>query len=298
MTDQATIPYILVCVDGSVAALEAADWAADEAQSRSLPLMLATVADLRGFAYGPFMEASDSAFAAIEKSSRDLLAEAERRVGERHPSVSTAVSEKAGSPSAELIALSRDAYLTVVGATGLGTIGSVLLGTVASALVTNGHSPVAVIRGGDATTTVPRTGPVVVGVDDGRGSETAIGWAFDEASRRRVALTVVHAGVGRPSDAARPRSRAGATEDAEQDALLSARLTGWRDKYPDVRVHEIVAVDDATDSLLHHAAGAQLVVVGSRGHGDLTGLLFGSVSRTLIHRAPCPVLVARNSTTH
>ncbi|MDM2174396.1 universal stress protein, partial [Mycobacteroides abscessus] len=44
--------------------------------------------------------------------------------------------------------------------------------------------------------------------------------------------------------------------------------------------------------LLSQAAGAQLIVTGSRGRGDIAGFFLGSTSHALIHKASCPVLVA------
>ena len=44
------------------------------------------------------------------------------------------------------------------------------------------------------------------------------------------------------------------------------------------------------------AFGADLVVVGSRGHGAIASLVLGSVSGEVVDQAPCPVLVARHST--
>jgi nucleotide-binding universal stress UspA family protein len=51
----------------------------------------------------------------------------------------------------------------------------------------------------------------------------------------------------------------------------------------------------AARALIETAKGADLLVVGSRGHGSVRGLLLGSVSQQCVHHAPCPVVVTRPS---
>ena len=51
---------------------------------------------------------------------------------------------------------------------------------------------------------------------------------------------------------------------------------------------------DPTTALIHESPGAELVVVGSHGRGGLGGMILGSVSQTLLHRAHCPVAVVRS----
>ena len=65
-------------------------------------------------------------------------------------------------------------------------------------------------------------------------------------------------------------------------------------KYPEVSVRRVVVRDRPVRQLLEQAQDAQLLVVGSRGHGGVSGMLLGSTSQALIYHAPCPLLVARS----
>lgn len=78
----------------------------------------------------------------------------------------------------------------------------------------------------------------------------------------------------------------------EQQALLAEALSGWSEKYPDVVVRRDVSRQRPVDALLAAASSADLLVVGSRGHGGFAGLVLGSVSQALLHRAhACPIAI-------
>jgi nucleotide-binding universal stress UspA family protein len=177
----------------------------------------------------------------------------------------------------------------VVGDRGRGRISSVLAGSVAVAAAANAACPVVVVRGEERDATLP----VVVGIDGTPVSEAAIAFAFDAASSRRAPLLAVHtwvAALGDPSLAPLIDWEALATEEEE---VLAERLAGWAEKYPDVAVQRMVAQGGAAHALLDLTERAQLVVVGSRGHGELAGFVLGSVSNALVHAATCPVAVVR-----
>ena len=81
--------------------------------------------------------------------------------------------------------------------------------------------------------------------------------------------------------------------ESDERRRLDDLLAGWSEKHPQVVVDRSVSRDRPVHALLEHAARAQLLVVGSRGRGELTGLVLGSVSNAVVHRAPCPVAVVR-----
>jgi len=85
--------------------------------------------------------------------------------------------------------------------------------------------------------------------------------------------------------------------EADAKRMLSGCLDGWRQKYPDVHVEQMITRDRPASGLLQQAARAQLLVVGAGGRGEFTGLLLGSVSHAVVHRAPCPVVVVRPDAT-
>jgi nucleotide-binding universal stress UspA family protein len=63
-------------------------------------------------------------------------------------------------------------------------------------------------------------------------------------------------------------------------------------QHPELTVLRQVTFGHPRTALLDAAADAQLVVVGSRGRGGISGMLLGSVAQAMIHHAPCPVGVA------
>ena len=78
---------------------------------------------------------------------------------------------------------------------------------------------------------------------------------------------------------------------AQEEALLSESLAGWREKYPEVHVDQRSVRSDPVVELLEQARTARLLVVGSRGRGGFKGMLLGSVSQRVLKRATCPVAV-------
>lgn len=135
-------------------------------------------------------------------------------------------------------------------------------------------------------------GRIVVGVDGSPQAVAALRWACEEAARRTCVVEAVTAYTG----SRHPADQLSEMEAQHQAALHEAVQT-LEDALSQVEVPAVVEVrsrpiDDApAHGLLELGRGAELLVVGTPGHGVVAGLLLGSVSQECIHHAPCPVVV-------
>lgn len=293
---------IVAAVDGSLPALHAAVWAADEAARRHVPLRVVYAVRMSAFAYTSEYCPPESFFQGLETEGRRYLSAAEAAIRREHPDLEVAVDLLHAELAPALIEQSATARLVVLGSRGLGGVSGMLAGSTAVALVTHGRCPVAVIRGSEPGEAPSTDGPVVVGVDGSPASEAAVALAFEEASLRNAELVAAHAWTDYSSDAAYAWASLVMVDwsrvENEQAEMLAERLAGWQEKYPEVTVRRVVARDRPVRHLLEQGSGAQLLVVGSRGRGGFSGMLLGSTSQALIHHAPCPLLVARPDPAH
>jgi nucleotide-binding universal stress UspA family protein len=133
---------------------------------------------------------------------------------------------------------------------------------------------------------------IVVGVDGLESSTAALRWAIHQAKLTGAvveAVTAWHipAGTGwaPPTD----------WPDYEDDArsILCEAIAEMCAVDPDVQVCPRVVEGRAGQVLVEAAEGAELLVVGCRGHGGLTEALLGSVGQYCVHHAPCPVVIMR-----
>jgi nucleotide-binding universal stress UspA family protein len=241
--------------------------------------------------YPEFVITAVEARQAIEQQARDWLTEAAAAARATAPGVEITTEVLSCGAGGLLVEESKRARLVVVGSRGLGTVTGLLVGSTAVALAAHGHSPVVVVRG----TETPH-GPVVVGVDGSPTSEAALGFAFEAASSRGVVLIALMTSQDFTLDSAYNVSRIAtnwAQVEEDERRLLAQRLAGWQEKYPDVQVHRVVLRDRPARALMRYGAEAQLLVVGSHGHGGFAGMLIGSTSQALVHHAPCPLAIVR-----
>ncbi|GAU69829.1 hypothetical protein SSP35_14_01630 [Streptomyces sp. NBRC 110611] len=265
---------LVVGVDGSEASLEAVDWAADEAVRHKVVLHLVHAA-------APGHEAPE------------LIAAASERARKRAPTVrlsSEALPEDAASA---LVSQGRNAFALVLGSRGLGDLAGLLLGSVSLAVAARADCPVVVVRGGVEHRNA-RFGSVVVGVEDGEGSGTAVQFALREAHVRRCRLVAVHA-WGVPFGAlSEPPPLSGYALEAHRrppEQVLDDALRGSAERYPDALVSREVVEEPARHALLRAASGADLLVVGARRRRGRIGLQLGLVNHAALHHAPCPIAV-------
>lgn len=134
---------------------------------------------------------------------------------------------------------------------------------------------------------------VVVGVDGSACSREALRFALEESRLRDARLQIVTAWTV-PATAYAGMFIPGIDPTLfEQDAAAESTkaVEGARKLAPDVQIDATTPNGSAAAALVSAAGDADLLVVGSRGHGGFTGLLLGSVSQQLAEHAPCPVAI-------
>jgi nucleotide-binding universal stress UspA family protein len=191
----------------------------------------------------------------------------------------------------------ESAGLLVVGSTGRGPVGRVVLGSTAERLMHG--APCAIV-------VVPH------GWEPGGGLNT-IGVAFADTDEARQALRGAHAlarragatlrvltvvnvrsGMYDETEARRAGQRGKDFDEVEgehrvrAEAALRSAVSGLDD---DVAVEVDAFVEDPAETLVRVSENLDLLVCGSRGYGPLRAVLLGGVSRRLVAEAHCPVIV-------
>jgi nucleotide-binding universal stress UspA family protein len=142
---------------------------------------------------------------------------------------------------------------------------------------------------------------IVVGVDGSEYSKTALRWAMTQARLTDATIDVVSAwqnlliseySFGWSPALYEGDSMATITEKVLTDTV--ADVAGQQHK--PVEIGTRVVQGHPAQVLLEAAVGAELLVLGSRGHGTFAGILLGSVSQHCVQHAPCPVVVVPQQT--
>jgi len=151
--------------------------------------------------------------------------------------------------------------------------------------------------GGDGGTSV-----VVVGVDHSAGAQEALRFALREAQLRHATVRVVHAwqlaNVGMTGFEGGVPLLGGDINEL-RDAAEETLDRTLRETIPEtggVNVERRLVEGPPAAVLVKESQAADLLVVGSRGHGGFAQLLLGSVSQQCAHHAECPVVIVRSRT--
>jgi nucleotide-binding universal stress UspA family protein len=283
---------IVVGIDGSNPSECALRWAAQEAAGRGDALDVVHAWRVP-YAMHPNAHFVDAAI--FKDRAVDTLDDAIDSLSTIDPAPSDVRGVLAEDDAATaLVTAAEGAGLLVVGSRGRGGFVGLLLGSVSQRCVDHAPCPVAVIP---STWDGATHGRIVVGIDGSEASHGALHWAVAEAVRRDACLDVVNAygfhqyispfGRTAPID----RDQLEESSRALLEEMVEGAVGRFGSRPPAV---ELIATPmSPVLALLDTSKGADLLVVGSHGHGVFRGMLTGSVSLQCVHHAHCAVVVVR-----
>ena len=261
---------VVVGIDGSRWAVDAALWAIDEAVSRDVPLRLVYAIESAG---------NDTNRAAHELANAELAVRyAFTAVESTDKPVKIEVEIVQCGPTRALLEASSSAAMICVGSTGLHHATRGRIGSTASALAASAHCPVAIVhRRVDATASQP--GFVLAVLNGSAKANTVLERGLQEAQLRGASLRFLTVRPSRPT---------GGRHWAQ--AELDRRLVQWQRRYPDLDILGQAAHGNLLEYLERNAGSVQLVVVDHGRPGPAEALL-APTGRTALDHAGCTVLV-------
>lgn len=277
---------VVVGVDGSDNAAQAARWAAREALDLGLPLTVVHAVHLPSAPAAPY-EPEDLVQRAVEQSRKLLESSAaELRAAFPALTIKTVLSEQSAAHA--LTALAPETAVMVTGTRGRGGFTGMLVGSVSRKLAAHASCPLVVVRGAEAE---PAANEVVFGVELGQ-SQTVIRHAFAVAQRYGAALRVVHAWW----PAVYPSPMGAYVADVEDTREIEVKaveelLAPVRAEFPDVKVEIVVRRGNPVPTLIEAAEGRRLLIVGSHRHHSPFSVGAGYVVDGLLAHSPTPIAV-------
>ena len=283
---------VVVGLDRSLHAWAAVEHAAALADRHRVPLLLLHAYDPSQLGVRSAAGWSADPDDVLRNFAERLVADVADVVKASNHNLELLARMEPGNPSDMLLEESAGATAVVLGSRGTGGVAELLLGSTTLYVAARARCPVIAVPAPDETALAKRG--VVVGVDGSALAEAAVRYAFEAAADISEPLTALHAwrdvtrtGTGRMM----PLGYDPAQVVEEERLLLSESIAGWREKFPDVEVHQTVSLGDPVTTLVRHSREARLLVVGCRGRGSVRSAFLGSVSHGVLHRATVPVAV-------
>ncbi|MGJ7905963.1 universal stress protein [Actinopolyspora sp. H202] len=262
--------HIVVGVDGSTTALQAALWASEESVRTDSALCLVVINEDE----------------ALQYYAARTVEEVAARCRTLRPEVCVVTSVSLGDPVEGLIRESRNAHELV-----LGGLGGNPLGSVGAAVAGRARCPVVLTNG----TSGPWNGPVVVGLHEDGDDAPLLQYAFEAAAlREEPRLELVRS--WHESDYGATSRTPLAPRDGEHlrralEHWLAERSDGWAEKYPEVRVSRSVRGGQPIPVLTRTSKDAALLIVGRGADGNLARNGSGSTIIGVNRHAKRPVAV-------
>jgi nucleotide-binding universal stress UspA family protein len=266
---------VVVGIDGSEAAIQAARWAADEAVCREIPLRLVQVIPEQ-VEPAPLASVGNLRMELEYAETTLRIASAAVEATGKPVKVETEILQ--GDPAAALIAESRDAEMICVGSVGIGRFARALMGSTAAELAEAAHCPVAIIRA-QQSQLKSDSALIVVAVNDSPDNNDVVEQAMAEAQLRLapvLALGVLQKDIG----------------DMASDEL-KRQVECWRRRHPGVKIYAGATRADIADFLPVIDRTIQLAVIGST-DADQVARLIGPHRHPILGHAECSVLIVRS----
>ncbi len=282
MNDRQPAPSVVVGIDGSRTALQAAIWAVEEAVSRDIPLRLVYAIDPDA------ATGSDTQAAARDLATAELaVREAFTAVESTDKPVKIEVEILQEPPVRALKEASRWAAMLCVGSLGLKHSSQGRIGSTAAALATSAHCPVAIVHGHAPSPNKPSW--VVAELNESPTSDGTLRRALEEARLRQAPLRVLTTWQSRYTDIHDNRAVTDGNRLAK--ARLDRRLDQWRTRYPDLDVEAVAVHGNFVNYVAANAQSIQLLVIAhDRSHG-ITELL-GPPGCSALRVGNCSVLIS------
>ncbi|ARP73860.1 universal stress protein [Streptomyces pluripotens] len=138
---------------------------------------------------------------------------------------------------------------------------------------------------------MPRT--VTVGLDGSAESRAAAEWAAREARLRGLPVKILHVWEPVPDPMAEAPLLGDETHQYWTQRIPRESVEWLTQRYPGVEVIADQATGNPAEALTEAADAAELMVLGSRGFGGISGFMLGSVSHSVIAHAERPVVLVR-----